>query len=191
MFVHMATNTTKNHFSGLGYPRGTSKKTSISNCPWLQLDTDRFFMVQHVTCCSNRIPAAQSDAMPLQNHKLHSSRCAQPGLGGPQSTPSHRTIVSEEKDAINLLQKWRAPMFVRAVKFGISSVSLWNSQQYLQSLQNVALPKFVVSPIQAWMKLPNCYYGAPRLSKQQGERRGAQPGSVPEKLGCRWPSRER
>lgn len=29
-----ATNTTKKHFSG-GYPRGTSKKTSISNCPWL------------------------------------------------------------------------------------------------------------------------------------------------------------
>lgn len=26
---------------------------------------------------------AQSDAMPLQNHKLHYSRCAQPGLGGP------------------------------------------------------------------------------------------------------------
>lgn len=40
-----ATNTTKKHFSG-GYPRGTSKKTSISNCPWPQLD--RFFMVQQL-----------------------------------------------------------------------------------------------------------------------------------------------
>lgn len=53
-----------------------------------------------------------------------------------------RTIASEEKGAICIsFTKIRAHVF-HAVKLGISSVSLSNSQQYLQNLQNVALQTF-------------------------------------------------
>ena len=44
-------------------------------------------------------------------------------------------------------------------------------------LQNVALPKFLISTFQPWMKLTNCYAPQRSLQQQGVDSHGAQPGS--------------